>query len=185
MDEEILGQVKKFAVIGAFFGVALLFYFLQWRGALRAYVVLVGFCATLAILIQSGKGGGLSATFGGLGGEGLLGVRSATPIAKATYVMLGLFLVICMLAARLGPGIRDKGPGLLNLQAPAPAAKAPAVPSAGQPAKPAEGAPSGGQAPGATSPAAPAPAAPAPAAPAAQTPPATTPATPPGGAPQP
>jgi len=182
--------VKKFAVIGAFFGVALLFYFLQWRGALRAYVVLVGFCATLAILIQSGKGGGLSATFGGLGGEGLLGVRSATPIAKATYVMLGLFLVICMLAARLGPGTRAKGPGLLNLQAPAPAAKAPAVPPASQPAKPAEGAPSGGQASGAPSPAAPAPAAPAPAAPApaapaAQTPPATTPATPPGGAPQP
>jgi len=64
--------------------------------------VLVGIAAVLAILLQSGKGGGLSTSLGGMGGDSLLGTHSATPIAKATYVMLGLILFICLLVARMG-----------------------------------------------------------------------------------
>jgi len=54
----------------------------------------------LAILVQSGRGGGL-AGLGGGGGESLLSARAATPIAKATYVLGALLLFICMLLARM------------------------------------------------------------------------------------
>jgi preprotein translocase subunit SecG len=131
MDEEILAKVRKTAIIGAFFGLAVVFFFMRWHAALVIYVVLVGLFATLAILIQSGKGGGLAASLGGLGGESLLGVRSATPIAKATYVMLALFLFICMLTAVMGSP-KVKGKGLLDTAAPAAApAQLPALPAAG------------------------------------------------------
>jgi preprotein translocase subunit SecG len=111
--EELRANVKKAAIIGSFFALALLLYALHWRGALVAYAILVGILATLAILIQSGKGGGLAASFGGMGADSLLGTHSATPIAKATYVMLGLCLFILALAARLGPaavGAEGLGP---------------------------------------------------------------------------
>ncbi len=122
--EEVRAQLKKWLIIAAFFALALVFYALKWRGALVAYVMVVGLLAVLAILIQSGRGGGLAASLGGLGGDSLLGARSATPIAKATYVMLGLFLVICILAARLGPAPQAEAGGLPLLpgqpEAPAP-----------------------------------------------------------------
>ncbi|MCK4283240.1 MAG: preprotein translocase subunit SecG [Candidatus Brocadiae bacterium] len=127
--EEFRATLKKAAIIGAFFALAVLFSFLGWRTALVAYVATVGALATLAILIQSGRGGGLAASLGGMGGDSLLGARSATPIAKATYVMLGLFLFICMLVARLGPAA-EEAPGLLAPEPAAPQAPAPAPPPA-------------------------------------------------------
>jgi protein translocase SecG subunit len=102
--EELRKRMKTGAIVAAFFALALLFYALGWRGALVAYVVLVGVLAVLAILLQSGRGGGLVSSLGGLGGDSLLGTHSATPIAKATYVMLALFIFICMLTAHLGAG---------------------------------------------------------------------------------
>ena len=143
--EEFRAKLKKSAIIGAFFALAALFYALGWRTALVAYVATVGALATLAILVQSGRGGGLAASLGGLGGDSLLGARSATPIAKATYVMLGLFLFICVLVARLGPAT-EEAPGLLSpeppaQEAPAPASPAPPEPNAGDEAPPAADAP--------------------------------------------
>ncbi len=143
--EEVRAKLKKLATIGAFFALAVLFYALGWRTALVAYVATVGALATLAILIQSGRGGGLAASLGGVGGDSLLGARSATPIAKATYVMLGLFLFICMLVARLGPAT-EEARGLLppepdELEAPAPALLAPIEAGAGDEAPPAADAP--------------------------------------------
>ncbi|MHC4480119.1 MAG: preprotein translocase subunit SecG [Planctomycetota bacterium] len=110
--EELRKQLKKGVITAAFFALAVLFYALGWRGALVAYVILVGILAVLAILIQSGRGGGLAASLGGLGGDSLLGTHSATPIAKATYVMLALFVFISMLVARMGVAARS-GPELV------------------------------------------------------------------------
>ena len=176
MDEEILAKVKKAAIIGAFFGLALLFFALGWHAALKIYVIVVGFFATLAILIQSGKGGGLAASLGGLGGESLLGVRSATPIAKATYLMLALFIFICMLTAILGTP-QGKGKGLLDTEGPTPAAATlPQLPAGGTVPPIGPLAPSGTETPA------------APLAPSGSEAPAQTPAAPspqPGGAPQP
>jgi preprotein translocase subunit SecG len=115
--EELRAQLKKAATIGAFFALALVFYALGWRSALVVYVVIVGVLAVLAILLQSGRGGGLSASLGGLGGDSLLGTHSATPIAKATYVMLALFVFICMLTARMGYS-SPEAPSLIPERAP-------------------------------------------------------------------
>lgn len=115
MNEELRAKVKKGLIIGAFFGLALLFYALGLRSALTVYVMLVGALATLAILIQSGRGGGLAASLGGMGGESLLGVRSATPIAKATYTMLALFIFNCILLGRMDIVAQEEG-GLLEQQ---------------------------------------------------------------------
>jgi preprotein translocase subunit SecG len=140
--EELRAQLRKWGIIAGLFALAFVFYALKWRGALVVYVAVVGLLAVLAILIQSGRGGGLAASLGGLGGDSLLGARSATPIAKATYVMLGLFLVICMLTARLGlaPRAEEGGLRLAPVEQEAPAlpaepeasAPAPSVPDAGQ-----------------------------------------------------
>ena len=135
--EEFRRQLKKWAVVGSFFALALLFYFLQWRRWLVAYVLIVGALSVVAILIQSGRGGGLAASLGGLGGDSLFGARSATPIARATYVMLALFIVICMLIARL-PTLQPQplvGPPPIPRPAPPPVAQ-PAAPPAATPEQP-------------------------------------------------
>jgi len=99
--EELRRQLKKWAIIGSFFALAFLLYALDMRKTLVAYAMVVALLSMGAILIQSGRGGGLAASLGGGGGDSLFGARSATPIARATYVMLALFVVICMLIARL------------------------------------------------------------------------------------
>ena len=117
-SDELRGLLKRSAVIAGFFAVAVVFYVLGrqggefWRRALYAYAITVAVLMVLAVLLQSGKGGGL-AGIGGMAGESLLGTRSATPIAKATYVMGALLLFICMLIARMGQmNIRTQPPGL-------------------------------------------------------------------------
>ncbi len=116
--EEFRKQLKKWGIIASFFALALLFFALEWRAMLMAYVLVVGVLAIAAVLIQSGRGGGLAASLGGAGGDSMLGARSATPIARATYVMLGLFIFICMLMSILGP---RRPASALNLPEPEPA----------------------------------------------------------------
>ena len=117
--EELRAKIKTGAVVASFFLVALLFYALRWRGPLIAYLFLLVVISTLAVLIQSGRGSGLAASIAGVGGDSLLGVHSATPIAKATYVMLALFIFIPMLIARM-PDPAGEGGGLLDQQQAAP-----------------------------------------------------------------
>ena len=100
--EELRKLLKKAAFIGSFFALALVFYLLDWRTALVAYIIFLGLVAVLAILLQAGRGGGLAASLGGFGADSLLGARSAEPIAKVTYVLLALFIFIAILAARMG-----------------------------------------------------------------------------------
>ncbi len=128
--EELRGVIKKALVISAFFVVGLVFFILGWRTLLVVYLLLVGAVSMLAILIQSGRGGGLASSLGGLGGDSLLGVHSATPIAKATYVMLALFIFLGVLLARMGgPAARSSG-----LAEETPRVEAPAEePEAGEP----------------------------------------------------
>ena len=138
--EELRAHLKKGLIIAVFFAVALAFFLLRWKTALIAYVVAVGVLAVLAILLQSGRGGGLAASLGGMGADSLLGTHSATPIAKATYVMLALTLFVLILIARMGYEER-RVEGILPLREPAVPATStvpvtPAVPAT--PAAPAE-----------------------------------------------
>ncbi|MCD6204797.1 MAG: preprotein translocase subunit SecG [Candidatus Marinimicrobia bacterium] len=60
--------------------------------------VLVSILLTLAILMQSSKGGGLSGTFGGMGGSSLFGGReAATFLSKLTTGLAVAFFAISIL----------------------------------------------------------------------------------------
>jgi len=61
--------------------------------------VLICIFLIIAVLLQAGKGGGLaSALGGGMGSSSVLGGRSATTfLTKATAVLAGAFMLICLL----------------------------------------------------------------------------------------
>ncbi len=63
---------------------------------LMILIILVGILMTIVILMQSSKGQGLSGAFGGTSGVGsMLGVRRAADVlAKATWVLAGVFVVL-------------------------------------------------------------------------------------------
>ncbi len=58
--------------------------------------VLVCILLAVAILLQSGKGGGLSGTFGG-SGEFAGGRAAATFLTRATTVLAATFMVLCII----------------------------------------------------------------------------------------
>lgn len=92
--------LKKLAYLAVLWGLAFLFYFLGWRSVLVGYLVFGCLLMVCAILLQSGKGGGL-AGLGGMGGEQILGTRAATPVAKATMALGVLFVLGSLLLARM------------------------------------------------------------------------------------
>jgi preprotein translocase subunit SecG len=63
--------------------------------------ILICLFLVLAVLLQSGKGGGLAASLGGgLGASSLLGGRSAaTFLSKATTVLATAFMISCLAQA--------------------------------------------------------------------------------------
>ena len=74
----------------------------------------------LIILIQNPKGGGLSASFGGVGNQ-LMGVKKTTDVLeKGTWLFAGIVAVLCLTSAMFIPktGSNAKGDNLLN-EAPA------------------------------------------------------------------
>lgn len=129
--------------------------------------VLVCIVLMLAILMQSGKGGGLSSSFGGGGGAGggmagqMFGGRGAgTFLSKVTSVTAALYMVMVIVlnlipASSQAPSSLIREEALKNQQA-SPAQGLPTVPgqaqpvtpispSSGQPAAPATGQPEQGQ----------------------------------------
>lgn len=66
----------------------------------------------LIILIQKGKGGGLSAAFAGGMASGLLGSKTGDFLTWVTIVLVVIFLTLAGLMAKFyRPGITDFGPG--------------------------------------------------------------------------
>ena len=74
--------------------------------------ILVAFVLMAVVLMQSGKGGGLSNAFGGGGGnQTLFGGRGAVDfLGKATWVLGGLFMVTSLTLAVLSGDRRASGP---------------------------------------------------------------------------
>lgn len=96
-------------------------------------IVLLFICAALmlAILLQSGKGGGLAAGFGGSGtGIEMMGSRqTATFLHNATKWLGGAFLVVCFAISLLTVrGTRPRSLIESNVQNQAPPAAAPQAP---------------------------------------------------------
>jgi preprotein translocase subunit SecG len=64
----------------------------------------------LIVLIQKGKGGGLSAAFGGGMASGILGSKTGDFLTWVTIAMVGVFLALAVVMAKFyKPGISDFG----------------------------------------------------------------------------
>ncbi len=65
--------------------------------------VLVALLMTISILMQSSKGGGLAASFGGMGAGGVFGPRGAANfLQKATTVLATLYILLCLVIGLIG-----------------------------------------------------------------------------------
>jgi preprotein translocase subunit SecG len=62
--------------------------------------VLCCLALVLIILIQKGRGGGLSAAFGGAGAGGVLGSKTGDFLTWVTIVLVGVFLGLAILLAK-------------------------------------------------------------------------------------
>ena len=86
----------------------------------------------LLILIQKGKGGGLSGALAGGAVSGLLGSKTKEPLTWITIALVGVFLTLAVVMAKFyKPGISDFGAG----QTPRPTVPA-EQPQSPQPAPP-------------------------------------------------
>ena len=83
-------------------------------------VLLASVILGLLILVQNPKGGGLSATFGGIGNQ-LMGVKRTTDVLeKGTWLFAGIVAILCLTSALFIPkaGGNNQRDQLLN-EAPA------------------------------------------------------------------
>jgi len=72
--------------------------------------VLVAIVLVLVILIQKGRGGGLSAAFGGGMASGLLGSKTGDFLTWVTIVLVAVFLLLAVVLGKLyRPEISDYG----------------------------------------------------------------------------
>jgi preprotein translocase subunit SecG len=80
------------------------------------FMVLLFFMAVfliLLILIQRGKGGGLSGAFGGLGGQSAFGTKAGDTFTRITIGVAAVWILLCILSVRLlatGGSRFDVGP---------------------------------------------------------------------------
>jgi len=75
---------------------------------LLVVLVLDTILLVLAVLLQSGRGGGLAGALGALGGgESALGTRATSTIAKVTWGLGTIFLLTCVTMAWLSSSARD------------------------------------------------------------------------------
>jgi len=89
--------------------------------------VLMSIILILVVLIQKGKGGGLSAAFGGGMASGLLGSKTGDFLTWATITVVGIYLVLAVLLARFyKPGTGEFGVPETPTKSAQPASGAPA-----------------------------------------------------------
>ena len=86
-------------------------FILKWVAA--PLFVLCCLALILIILIQKGRGGGLSAAFGGAGSGGVLGSKTGDFLTWVTIVLVGVFLSLAVLLAKYYkpplPGVTPPG----------------------------------------------------------------------------
>jgi preprotein translocase subunit SecG len=121
--------------------------------------VLVSLVLVLVVLMQKGRGGGLSGAFAGGMASGLLGSKTGDFLTWTTIVVVGVFLLLAIFLAKFDrPRVGQYGaPAPAETQQPAEQATAPTQPPAGPSSAPTEP-PTAPAQPEATGAAAPAPA---------------------------
>lgn len=87
---------------------------------MKVAAVLFVICAVvlvLVILIQKGKGGGLSAAFSGGAAGGILGAKTKEPLTWFTIALVGIFLSLAVILAKFyRPDVSAFGTGRLPAQ---------------------------------------------------------------------
>jgi len=69
-----------------------------WQGLAATIFVIICALLMFVILIQRGRGGGLSAAFGGMGGHSAFGAKTGDVFTWITVVLAVLFIVVsCLL----------------------------------------------------------------------------------------
>jgi len=57
----------------------------------------------LLVLVQRGRGGGLAGALGGMGGSSAFGAKAGDIFTKITIVAAAVWIILCMVAAKMGP----------------------------------------------------------------------------------
>ncbi len=82
---------------------------------MNVVAVIFTICAVvliLIILIQKGKGGGLSGVLGGGMASGILGSKTGDFLTWVTITLVGVFLILAVIMAKFyKPGVSDFGTG--------------------------------------------------------------------------
>ena len=82
---------------------------------LIAVFVVICFLLVIVVLMQSGKGGGLSGAFGGGGNQTVFGGRGAVDfLGKATWVLGSAYMVMALLLAVLSASDQGGGGSLIQ-----------------------------------------------------------------------
>jgi preprotein translocase subunit SecG len=76
-----------------------MFYYLAW--SLEIAILLLGIFMIGLILLQRGKGGGLSGAFGGIGGSSAFGSRAGDAFTRLTIYVATIWILLIMIEIRL------------------------------------------------------------------------------------
>jgi len=68
---------------------------------LNLVIILLGLFLILIVLIQRGKGGGLSGAFGGAGGSSAFGSRTADAFVKITLYLAAVWVLVIMIHVKV------------------------------------------------------------------------------------
>lgn len=102
-------NIKWIMAIVIVFGLLTMCYVLQWAAVLKPLLVLSCVALIGAVLLQSGKGGGLAA-IGGLADQSAFGTNTSTVLTKVTYLIGAVFIVNTLLLTKLTlTSIHDSG----------------------------------------------------------------------------
>jgi preprotein translocase subunit SecG len=72
-----------------------------WAGVLNIFLLLTGLFLILVVLIQKGKGGGLSGAFGGVGGSSAFGSRAGDAFTRFTIIVASIWVLLIMLLVKV------------------------------------------------------------------------------------
>ena len=81
----------------------------SWFGGLYCLLLaLTGLFLILLILVQRGRGGGLSGAFGGAGGQSAFGTKAGDTFTRITIGAASFWIVLCILGAKFA-GLEKSG----------------------------------------------------------------------------
>jgi preprotein translocase subunit SecG len=70
---------------------------------LNIIIMLLGLFLMLLVLIQRGKGGGLSGAFGGAGGSSAFGSRAGDQFTRITLITAAIWILLIMFMVKIMP----------------------------------------------------------------------------------